>query len=284
MLRQRLLTAGVGIPVGLLLIWLGGWYLAGAVALLAIGGLRELYRLMKARDRLAYPWLGYPLAILLVAVTSASSSQSLGPASLKLEPILLAAAMAIGVTWLLASTRAGTASPFFTTLVGHMYVPQLLSYVMRLRALGGPPVELPGSAVAVSAGCCWLVALRLAVWGLDTAAYAVGKAVGRHKLCPKISPGKTVEGAIGGLLAAVALIAGLGHWLGLPLAHGLILGAGVGVAGQVGDLFESLLKRRAGVKDSGSLLPGHGGVLDRFDSLLFAAPLAYFYLSFALGV
>jgi len=284
MLRQRLLTAGLGIPVGLLLIWLGGWYLAGAVALLAIGGLRELYRLMKARDRLAYPWLGYPLAIALVVAAATSSSQSLGPVLLKLEPILLAAAMMIGGAWVLSSSRAGAASRLFATLVAHMCVPQLLSYVLRLRALGGPLVELPGSAVAVSAGFCWLVALMLAVWGMDTAAYAVGKAVGRHKLCPKISPGKTIEGAIGGLLAAIALMAGLGHWLGLPLAHGLILGAGVGVAGQIGDLFESLLKRRAGVKDSGSLLPGHGGVLDRFDSLLFAAPLAYFYLSFALGV
>ena len=283
MLRQRLLTAGLGMPVGLLLIWLGGWYLAGAVAPLAIGGLRELYRLMKARDRLTYPWLGYPLAISLMVAVTTSSSQSLGPVSLKLEPILLAAAMAIGGAWVLSSSQGGVASILFTTLVGHMYVPQLLSYVLRLRALGGPPVELPGSAVAVSAGFCWLVVLMLAVGGMDTAAYAVGKAVGRHKLCPKISPGKTVEGAIGGLLAAVALTAGLGHWLGLPLAHGLILGASIGVAGQAGDLFESLLKRRAGVKDSGSLLPGHGGVLDRFDSLLFAAPLAYFYLSFALG-
>ncbi|MCJ7749555.1 MAG: phosphatidate cytidylyltransferase [Armatimonadetes bacterium] len=284
MLRQRLLTAGLGMPVGLLLIWLGGWYLVGTVALLALGGLRELYRLMKARDRLAYPWLGYPLAISLMVAVTTSSPESLGPLWLKLEPILLAAAMAIGVAWVLYSSRADAASRLFTTLVGHMYVPQLLSYVLRLRALGGPPVELPGSAVAVSAGFCWLVVLMLAVWGMDTAAYAVGKTLGRHKLCPKISPGKTVEGAIGGLLAAVALTAGLGHWLGLPLAHGLILGASIGVAGQAGDLFESLLKRRAGVKDSGSLLPGHGGVLDRFDSLLFAAPLAYFYLSFALGV
>jgi len=283
MLRQRVLTALIGIPVGLLLVWLGGWYLAGAVALLALGGLRELYRLMKARDRLAHPWLGYPLAIFLMVAVTTSSSQPLGPVSLKLEAILLAAAMAIGGVWLLSTSRASGASRLFTTLVGHMYVPQLLSYVLRLRALGGPPVELPGSAVTASAGLCWLVALMLVVWGMDTAAYAGGKAAGRHKLCPKISPGKTVEGAIGGLLAAVALTAGMGRWLSLPLAHGLILGASIGVAGQVGDLFESLLKRRAGVKDSGSLLPGHGGVLDRFDSLLFAAPLAYFYLSFALG-
>lgn len=284
MLRQRVLTALIGIPVGLLLVWLGGWYLAGAVALLAIAGLRELYRLMKARDRLVYPWLGYPLAISLMVAVTTSSSQPLGPVSGKLEPILLAAAMAIGGVWLLSTSRASDASRLFTTLVGHMYVPQLLSYVLRLRALGRPDVELPGSAVTVSAGLCWVAVLMLAVWGMDMAAYAVGKAVGRHKLCPKISPGKTVEGAIGGLVAAVALTAGLGHWLGLPLPHGFILGASIGVAGQAGDLFESLLKRRAGVKDSGSLLPGHGGVLDRFDSLLFAAPLTYFYLSFALGV
>jgi len=284
MLRQRLLTAILGIPIGLLLIYLGSWYLAGAVALLAIGGLREFYRLMAARDRRAYPWLGYPLAILLVAVTSASSSQSLGPVSLKLEPILLAAAMAIGGAWVLSSSRAGAASILFTTLVGHMYVPQLLSYVLRLRGLSAPPIEFGSSGVALPAGLCCVFVLVLAVWGMDTAAYAFGKVVGRRKLCPAISPGKTVEGAIAGLLAAVVLTAGPGRWLGLPLAQGLALGAGIGVLGQLGDLFESLLKRRAGVKDSGSLLPGHGGILDRFDSLLFAAPPAYFYLSFALKV
>jgi phosphatidate cytidylyltransferase len=123
----------------------------------------------------------------------------------------------------------------------------------------------------------------VSVWGMDTAAYAVGRAIGRRKLCPGVSPGKTVEGALAALVAPAVLISAAGYRLGLPLHHGIILGGGIGVVGQAGDLFESMLKRRAGAKDSGTLLPGHGGILDRFDSLLFAAPLAYFYLSLSLG-
>lgn len=110
------------------------------------------------------------------------------------------------------------------------------------------------------------------VWAGDIAAIFAGKAVGKHLLAPKISPKKTVEGSVANLLAAVAVAFALGRLLGLPDARSLGAGFAVGILGQLGDLFESGLKRRAGVKDSGTLLPGHGGVLDRIDSVLFAAP------------
>jgi phosphatidate cytidylyltransferase len=138
--------------------------------------------------------------------------------------------------------------------------------------------------VDVPYGAGWLALVVAACWAADTAAYAVGKTLGRHKLCPSISPGKTVEGAVGGLIGAMLLTFLLGQWLGLPTGHALALGALLGVAGQLGDLAESKLKRWAGVKDSGSILPGHGGVLDRFDSLLVNAPLAYYYLRFIAGM
>jgi phosphatidate cytidylyltransferase len=289
MLRHRVLTGVVGIPVALVLIYAGGWWLAAMLVLLAVGGLRELYRLLAARDMLVYPSLGYLLAVALMAST-AGMVAALGYAP-ALKPVLESALAPVGAlvaAVLLLSPAWYTKSPtpgigkFFSTLACHVYVPMLLSYVLRLRALDAPGVVLGQAGRMFPAGMCWLVALMLVVCGMDTAAYGFGKAFGRRKLCPRISPGKTVEGAIAGLLAALAITAAAGHWLGLPLYHGVILGLSLGVVGQAGDLFESMLKRRAGVKDSGAVLPGHGGILDRFDSLLFTAPLAYFYLSFAL--
>ncbi|MFB3880313.1 MAG: phosphatidate cytidylyltransferase [Armatimonadota bacterium] len=279
MLRHRLLTGAVGIPVALLFIYLGGWYFGALVAAIAVGGLREVYRLLAARDRRAYPWVGYPLAVILIGAGAAAKAQALW---LPLEAGLLAGAFAISAWWMLAAAVHPAGSRLFATVAGHIYVPQLLSYLVRLRtmpppvtdsALGGTPSALPGGAALV-------LLLMVVIWLMDTAAYAVGKTMGKHKLCPTISPGKTVEGSVGAFAAAVLLSGGVGYWLGLPLGHGVVLGAAIGVLGQAGDLFESMLKRRAGVKDSGAVLPGHGGILDRFDSLLFAAPLAYFYLSF----
>lgn len=282
-MRHRVLSAVVGIPLALLLIYAGGWWLAAAMALLAIGGLRELYRLLVRRDVLVYPALGYALAVLLMAAVGLAALRGRSVGSPTLEVVLVAVGLPVAAAWLLFPALFRGRTRVFTTLACHIYVPQLLSYVLRIRALDSPSLGAAGSGSALPAGLGWLLVLMLAVWGMDTAAYAVGKAIGRRKLCPSISPGKTVEGAVAALLASALLVSAAGHWLGLPLHHGLILGAGIGVVGQVGDLFESMLKRRAGVKDSGTLLPGHGGILDRFDSLLLAAPLGYFYLRLVLG-
>ena len=126
-----------------------------------------------------------------------------------------------------------------------------------------------------------LVMLLATVMASDTVAFFVGSAMGKRKLAPAISPGKTVEGALGGLLGGVA--GALAVWAaglpGVPAWHAAALGAVVAILGMLGDLLESLLKRWAGVKDSGRLLPGHGGMLDRLDSLLFGAPVLYYYFS-----
>ncbi len=288
MLWQRLLTAAVGIPIALLLVYLGSWYLAAAVALLAIVGLREFYRLMARRGRYAYPWLGYPLAVSLMGLLVAASLGAGVPVDnvipWRSELAAVSSAFVVLAIWMLLPARSSREPSILATLAGHLYVPQLLSYLLRLRTLDVPPIALAGVDLTLPAGLCWVGLVMVVCWSMDTAAYAVGKTLGRRKLCPTISPGKTVEGAAAGLLAAVLLTAGLGAWLGLPIRQGLILGLALGVAGQLGDLLESVLKRRAGVKDSGTILPGHGGVLDRFDSLLFSAPVAYYYLCYALGI
>ncbi len=146
---------------------------------------------------------------------------------------------------------------------GVVYIPLLLSLVVLLRA--------------TAEGATWIFLLCSVVFAGDTAALYAGSLWGRHKLCPSISPGKTIEGALGGLTANLVVgAAGKALFLpGVEWGSCLLFALGAGLAGQAGDLFESELKRAAGVKDSGRLLPGHGGVLDRIDALLFAAPVAY---------
>ena len=151
------------------------------------------------------------------------------------------------------------------TFVGAVYVGVLGSYFILLR-------DLPN-------GMVWTINVLLAAWATDTFAYIAGKAWGRHGFFTSISPKKTWEGAIGGWVAATVAMAILGAWAGLPWFHGILLGFGVGVAGTVGDLAESVIKRQFGAKDSGNIVPGHGGLLDRLDSLLFAAVFAYYYLA-----
>jgi len=131
-------------------------------------------------------------------------------------------------------------------------------------------------------GRWWLVFLLAVIFGTDTGAFYVGKALGRHKLAPTISPGKTIEGAVGGTLFGVFLGTLVGYYyLYVPIKVLIPLGIGLSIVGQIGDLLESMIKRACGVKDSGRLLPGHGGLLDRVDALIFSAPLLYWFLVFA---
>lgn len=146
-------------------------------------------------------------------------------------------------------------------LGGLAYVLGLLLYWVRLR-------QAP-------AGRAWTVAALISVWSADTCAYLVGRSVGRHRLAPSISPGKTVEGTLGGMAATALLNAALAPHLGLAHPEGLLLGLAGAAAAAVGDLVESSAKRRAGVKDSGRLLPGHGGILDRIDGFVLVGGVYY---------
>ncbi len=167
-------------------------------------------------------------------------------------------------------------------VVGFFYVGGSLGMFVALRAVPGT-IHVPGIGQG-DRGAWLMLFVAMCVWATDTFAYFVGKQFGRRKLAPQLSPGKTVEGAIGGLLGAILTGGLFGTWIRLPLEHGLAVGALAGFMGQVGDLFESALKRELGIKDFGHVLPGHGGALDRFDSLMFVAPLAYLYFHFAAGI
>ena len=180
-------------------------------------------------------------------------------------------------------------------VIGLFYIGLLMSSLIWLRGLNAIHDYVRTATVYENAGRqtiavlpfgdaqrgAWLVLFVAAcVWMTDTGAYFVGKAFGKHKLAPRLSPGKTIEGSLGGLCTALLTGALFGLWIHLPLQHGLAIGFLAGTMGQVGDLFELALKREIGLKDFGSIMPGHGGALDRFDSLLFVAPLAFCYLHF----
>lgn len=167
------------------------------------------------------------------------------------------------------------------TWLGVLFIGWLFPFALRLRLLthGELPNlhwQLPANWMTDFGEGAWLLVFTVVLTtALDSGAYFAGKTLGKHKLAPVVSPGKTWEGAVGGFLAALILGAAFAHWVGLPLTFALTCGVVVGVLGQLADLSKSAIKREIGIKDFGTLIPGHGGVLDRFDSLLYAAPAVY---------
>lgn len=165
---------------------------------------------------------------------------------------------------------------WFATVFGALYL-GLLGFVLHLAALA-PAVPETAALGGLGAERGWVLLLLLGVWSYDTGAYLVGRKIGRHKFLTHISPSKSIEGLIGGLAATTAVVGMVLAGLGQAPLGALVLGPLLGLAAQAGDLAESMLKRAAGVKDSGMLIPGHGGILDRIDSFLFAAPVVTLYV------
>lgn len=284
-LLVRLLSSLVGIPLLLLLVF-AEWparypaiWFTGAVAVCAVVGALELFRGLRLRGFQPNETLAL-IAIVLLQFAAWNVSRY------RLTDFLpaLIALLVIGtLIYEVASHEKEPLANIGVTFLGVVYVGWLFSYLIFLRSLHGPPLDLNlfGLPLPESTFGAWVVLYVFAVtWCTDAGAYFAGMAFGRHKLAPRLSPKKTWEGAIGGVLAATFMSLAWGTWIGLPWWHCAILGPALGILGQVGDLCESALKRDIGVKDFGVVLPGHGGILDRFDSLLFTAPVAYYYLQF----
>lgn len=260
-LPRRLGTAAVALPLLWAVFFLA--HPAAGLALIAAAllvGLLEFFALLEARRMAPYRAAGLVMAAAFFIDVAAPRPVPLAP---------LAALVALAAALAGAKDRERSIPAAAATLMGAAY----------LGALGGTMAALHVMPPA-SRGPWRILLLLVAVMASDSLAYFTGRALGRRKLAPAVSPGKTVEGAIGGVVGGVvgALAVGL---LGPPIppVHAALLGAGVAVFGMVGDLAESLLKRWAGVKDAGRLFPGHGGMLDRLDSLLFAAPVLYYYFA-----
>jgi len=277
----RVLVALGGIPIALGAGYLGGWALGALLALVAVLAALEFYRMAREKGALPIAPLGAAAAALWVVL--AARAPEAGPDSAAyplLLTVLVLAALAAAI-WL-RGVEGEPLRSVSTTVFGSVYTGGLLGYALFLR-------HLPGSEGAWH-GTALLFAPVLLTWASDTFAYFVGRAFGRRKLIPRVSPGKTVEGSLGALVGTVLVALGYSLVLaGFPtyrvgLGAAALFGVLISVAAQVGDLAESLLKRDAGVKDSGTLLPGHGGALDRFDSLFFTLPLAYLFFRYLVGV
>ncbi len=253
-LVSRIAIALILLPVVLGVVWLGGWWLFG---LALVGGLLALHELYAMARSLRPIVLGGYAGLIFTLIGA-----QLGGTTWVLAGILSTVVAAL-LVFFVSSARQNAVGGFALTLLGVVWVGGGLSYLMLVR-------DVPEN------GRLLIFTVLLTVFADDTAAFFVGRTIGRHRLAPAISPGKSVEGFIGGTIAGVAVtFFALYEQDVVSTGESLILGLVIAVAATLGDLFESAVKRDLGVKDSGTLLGGHGGVLDRVDSLLWAGPAAY---------
>ncbi|MFZ5980888.1 MAG: phosphatidate cytidylyltransferase [Candidatus Zixiibacteriota bacterium] len=281
-LIARITVAAVAIPVILWICYQGGWWLFGMVLLFALLGCAEfLYNEGYRFDRAVF-WLGlFAVFIVVSSLTLEGSAMNFLPVVsgyFGLSNTLSWMVFFFCVSGMFFSLGKRPPAELFQNharlMWGILYIGLLYPFVFLLGDRIG---DLTGARV--DGGDCLLFLFGL-LWVGDTAAMGSGSWLGRHKLAPAVSPNKTVEGFIGGIVGAVVIGVIMYFWKFEHLAfyHILILSVGGSVCGQLGDLAESMWKRSLGIKDSSALIPGHGGVLDRFDSLLFAAPFMFFYL------
>jgi phosphatidate cytidylyltransferase len=280
-LTQRVLSALALLPLVIALVWWSTWAVVAVVIGATLIGLLELYGAFaqgRYRPRIG---LGLAMATALVLAVAMRQGGAFDPLPLALTLIVL-----VGLVAELARHTHEDALPNWgLTVAGALYIGWLFSHFIMLRALVTPLRTSPFTPLGLSSGAAWVYMVLAITWLQDTAAYFVGRRWGRHTMAPVLSPKKTWEGAIGGLAGAV--VGGVVSVLlfGLPVAPGVgvLLGLVGGVVGPLGDLSESLIKRQVGLKDAGHLIPGHGGILDRTDSLLFTGPVLFYLITLLTG-
>jgi phosphatidate cytidylyltransferase len=273
MLKYRVITAAVGVPLVILAIWFGDpwpWFTL-LIAAAALAGTYEFYQMANFDRREPLIYLGLLWALALVLSPHYQNTNVL--------PIVITATILVSLIWLLRrSPREKAFRDWAWMMVGALYVGWMLNYWLSLRGL---KVGLEDSS---EYGRNWVYLAMFTTFANDTGAFFIGRARGKHKLAPAISAAKTWEGAIGGLICAIlaaiviAMVLNLISPFTFKYWQIILLGFLVGLFAQLGDLVESLLKRNMGVKESGNLLPGHGGILDRFDSLIFVGAVVYYYV------
>jgi len=262
LLSHRILSAIILIPVVAWVVYKGEWWLMGTLVVAGMIAGQEFYKMMRQGGFQPSSVIGLPLILLLLLDAHEPSWGIARPA--------IVASVILAFIWHLFQKDDPTPTASWAlTVMGGLYLGWFLGHFLLLRALPN--------------GLQWTIVAFLTTWISDTGAYFVGQAIGRHKIWPRISPKKSWEGAIGGVVTGV-LGTMLVAWLvGLPVVHGAAIGTLIPIITPFGDLAISMMKRQVGVKDSGNLIPGHGGMLDRLDSLLFSAAIVYYYATWMIG-
>jgi phosphatidate cytidylyltransferase len=260
---QRVITAVIAIPVVLAFVWLSGWWGFAIAIIVVILSVYELHNMMVHEGYHPLIWMSFSLSILFLLAAMFPQQR------LILLEVGLSAALLITFPLLFIRKKLdGAMVDWSLTLAIPVYLGWPLSVFLLLR-------EFPGG---ITPGFWWVLTVFLGVWGFDSGAFFAGHFFGKHKLAPAISPAKTWEGVAGGLVFSIAAALLLTTWpLGVPWYLAILLGILIGIASTLGDLAESLIKRQTHVKDSGQFMPGHGGLLDRIDSLLFAVIVVFIF-------
>jgi phosphatidate cytidylyltransferase len=266
--RTRVLSAAVLIPLVAGATYAGGWVLAAAAFVVSVRAAYEVFELKKKA--------GYRPSLAATTLVIAAFRILARFPELHLTGLVLTLSIIGTLIWHLLCPPQGYPTQSWALTLGiALWLGWLIGHMVLLRDLS--------PAFGWGVGTRWLTVMFLVTWINDTAAYLVGKAIGRHPSAPYLSPQKTWEGTIGGWFGGVAATMLLGAWLvDLPWLHGLALGALVATVAPFGDLAKSMVKRQNQVKDFSSLIPGHGGMFDRVDSLLFVAPAIYYYVMLVL--
>jgi phosphatidate cytidylyltransferase len=284
---SRIISGVIAIALALSSTLLGGWYFTIAIAIIVFLGQQEYFNLVRARGiaPAAKTTMFVSQALLVICTLDSSLADAIMP----LAGTLIC-------FYLLFQPQFATIADISASIMGLFYVGYLPSYWVRLRNLDSVAISnIPlgsywpnnwndiltqGNLANLSQGLTYTILTFLCIWAADIGAYIIGKFFGKTRLSD-ISPKKTVEGAVFGITASVIVALAGAYFLDLPnyLITGLALGLLIGIASLLGDLTESMLKRDAGVKDSGQLIPGHGGILDRTDSYIFTAPLVYYFVT-----
>lgn len=292
-LAKRIIVAAIGIPLAVYVFYIGGEFLAGVLIIISAMALHEYYTIAERNQIFSAKILGILSGIILQALIYYYYRKSDLETGMILSALLFLILVPLVFGTRLWKHHKNNYSGIASTFTGILYVPMMLTSLIILRdinlilsydifssysLLGIKIKQL--QALDPNWGAWFLLSIFVTIWICDSAAFFVGKAIGKNKLFPRHSPKKTWEGAIGGFVLSIFSMIGATQILipEFPIVHAVAIGVIIGIFGQIGDLAESQLKRDVGIKDSSSILPGHGGILDRFDSIIFVSPIILAYM------